>query len=47
VEKVITWVGLDAHKSAINVSLYLPRAMKPLEWQLINDGASVRRLRVG
>jgi hypothetical protein len=44
VKKGITWVGLDAHKSAINVAAYLPGAMKPVEWQLVNDGASVRRM---
>ena len=43
-KKGTTWVGLDAHKSAINVAAYLPGAMKPLEWQLLNDGASVRRM---
>jgi transposase len=44
VKKGTTWVGLDAQKSAINVAAYLPGAMKPLEWQLVNDGASVRRM---
>ena len=43
-QKGTTWVGLDAHKSAINVAVLLPRAAKPVEWQLVNEGASVRRM---
>jgi transposase len=43
-EKGITWVGLDAHKAAINVAMFLPGSTKPVEWQLTNDAASVRRM---
>ena len=43
-EKGITWVGLDAHKSAINVAMYLPGSEKPVEWQLANEAAAVRRM---
>jgi transposase len=43
-EKGITWVGLDAHKAAINVAAFLPGAAKPVEWQITNDAASVRRM---
>jgi hypothetical protein len=32
-------VGLDAHKAAINVAMYLPGSDKPVEWQLVNDAA--------
>jgi transposase len=40
----ITWVGLDAHKSAISVAMYLPEAKQPTEWQVVNESAAVRRL---
>ena len=43
-EKSITFVGLDAHKVAINVAVFLPGETKPLEWQLANDLSSVRRM---
>lgn len=43
-EKGITWVGLDAHKSAINVAAFLPGSERPVEWQLANDAAAVRRM---
>ena len=44
VEKGITWVGLDAHKSSINVAMYLPGSDKPVEWQLANEAGGVRRM---
>jgi len=43
-QKGITWVGLDAHKSAINVAVYFPGSDKPIEWQLVNEAAAVRRM---
>jgi transposase len=43
-EEGITWAGLDAHKSAINVAAFVPGSARPVEWQLANDGASVRRM---
>jgi len=44
VEEGITWVGLDAHKAAINVAMFLPGSTKPIEWQLANEPGSVRRM---
>jgi transposase len=44
VEKGITFVGLDVHKEAINVAMFLPGASRPVEWQVSNDAAAVRRL---
>jgi transposase len=43
-EKGITFVGLDAHKESINVAMLLPGETRPVEWQLSNDAAAVRRL---
>lgn len=43
-EEGITWVGLDAHKSAINAAMYLPGSDKPIEWQLVNEVRAVRRM---
>jgi transposase len=43
-EKGITWVGLDAHKSAINVAMYLPGSEQPVEWQLVNEAGAIRRM---
>ena len=43
-EKGITYVGLDAHKVAINVAMLLPGESRPVEWQTSNDAAAVRRL---
>lgn len=43
-EKGITYVGLDAHKEAINVAMLLPGESRPVEWQTSNDAAAVRRL---
>lgn len=40
----ITWVGLDAHKNAISVAMYLPEAKQPTEWQIANEPKAVRRL---
>jgi transposase len=43
-EKGITWVGLDAHKSAITVAMYLPGSEKAIEWELANEANAVRRM---
>jgi transposase len=43
-QKGTTWVGLDAHKSAINVAVYFPGSDRPVEWQLVNEAAAVRRM---
>jgi hypothetical protein len=37
-------VGLDVHKDAINVAMLLPGEIRPVEWQVSNDPAAVRRL---
>ncbi len=39
----ITFVGMDAHKKAINVAMLLPGA-RPVEWQVANESAAIRRL---
>ncbi len=38
-----TFVGLDAHKESIFVAMLVP-GQKPVEWQLRNQPAAVRRL---
>lgn len=40
----ITFVGMDAHKKAINVAMLLPGQSEPVEWQLANEPAAIRRL---
>jgi transposase len=40
----ITFVGMDAHKKAINVAMLLPGAKQPVEWQVANEPAAIRRL---
>ena len=40
----ITFVGMDAHKKAINVAMLLPGAKQPVEWQVANEAAAIRRL---
>ena len=35
-EKGITFVGLDAHKVAINVAVLFAGETKPVEWQVAN-----------
>ena len=40
----ITFVGMDAHKKAINVAMLLPGQNEPVEWQLANEPAAIRRL---
>ena len=40
----ITFVGLDAHKSAISVAVLLPGGGRVVEWQVANEPAAVRRL---
>jgi len=43
-EKGITFVGMDAHKVAIKLAVLLPGQTKPVEWQLANEKAAVRRM---
>lgn len=40
----ITFVGMDAHKKAINVAMLLPGQLEPVEWQVANEPAAIRRL---
>ena len=40
----ITFVGMDAHKKAINVAMLLPAAKQPVEWQVANEPGAIRRL---
>ena len=40
----ITWVGLDAHKKSIHVSVLLPGREEALSWQEANEEGAVRRL---
>ena len=42
--KGITWVGLDAHKSSIQVAMLVPGREEPLSWQEANEESTVRRL---
>ncbi len=42
--EVTTSVGLDAHKDSIKLALLLPGETKPVEWQLENEKAAVRRM---
>lgn len=43
-EKGITFVGQDAHKVMIKVSMLLPEETRPVEWQLPNEAGAVRRM---
>ena len=43
-EKGITFVGQDAHKVMIKVSMLLPEETKPLEWEVPNEVGAVRRM---
>lgn len=43
-EPITTFVGLDAHKVWIKVAVLLPGESKPVEWQVENEKASVRRM---
>jgi hypothetical protein len=40
----ITWVGLDAHKKAINVAVLVAHERQPQEWIVENKPAALRRL---
>lgn len=40
----IIWVGMDAHKKAINVAALFPCKREPQEWKLENKPAAIRRL---
>ena len=43
-ENGITFVGLDAHKVAINVAMLLPGRSTPVVWECANEKGSVRRM---
>lgn len=43
-KNAITYVGLDAHKVWIYVAALLPGIAKPVEWQVANEKAAVRRM---
>jgi transposase len=43
-EKGITFVGLDAHKVAINVAMLLPGRTVPVVWECANEKGSVLRM---
>jgi transposase len=43
-EKRITFVGLDAHKRSISVSMLLPGSEKPIEWKIVNEPAAVKKM---
>jgi hypothetical protein len=43
-KKGITFVGMDAHKVAVKQAALLPEQTKPVEWQLANEQAAVRRM---
>lgn len=40
----ITFVGLDAHKARISVAMLLPGRSTPVEWQVVNEPAAVKRM---
>ncbi len=40
----ITFVGLDAHKKAINVAVLLPTKKKPVEWTVANEPRAIKRM---
>jgi transposase len=42
--KDITYVGLDAHKKAINVAMLLPGRREPVEWIVENEPSAIRRM---
>ena len=43
-EEGITFVGQDAHKVAINVSVVFPGGAEPVTWECANEKGSVRRM---
>lgn len=40
----IVWVGLDAHKRSISVTVLVGAGRDPLEWEIPNTQASIKRL---
>src|SRR5262245_27047534 len=40
----ITFVGLDAHKASIMVAMLVPDREMPIEWQLPNEPAAIKRM---
>jgi len=43
-QKGITWVGMDAHKKAINVAVLIGHQREPEEWTVEHKPAALRRL---
>jgi len=43
-ENGITFVGMDAHKQAINVAMLLPGQSQAVEWLVANEPGAIRRL---
>ena len=43
-KKGITYVGMDAHKVAIKLAVLLAGETKPVEWQVANEKAAMRRM---
>ena len=43
-KKVITFVGMDAHKVSIKLAVLLPDSTKPVEWETANEKSAVRRM---
>ena len=41
----ITWVGIDTHKSELQVALLAPEAREPVVWKVCNEPRAVERLR--
>jgi transposase len=44
VNQGITYVGMDAHKQAINVAALYPGRKDAVEWQVVNEAGAVRRM---
>jgi hypothetical protein len=44
VSEGITYVGLDAHKGFISVAMLLPSQKQPVEWEVVNQPADIKRL---
>ena len=38
------FVGMDVHKASINLAMLLPETDDPVEWQIANELAAVRRM---
>lgn len=43
-EQDITFVGMDTHKASISVAMLLPGNGRPVEWQVPNEEAAIRKM---